>query len=476
MPKKITLLKFLLSVAVAACCGAALADDDKPFAEPTDIKQLTPASVADLHLTQKIMIDRLRDAMTPGEKLGHQGSGWLCHKVNWYYSKTNPNWFSENIKKAMTGELKKYGYRMYDANEGSLYASDVSNAPDFRIGATFRKYNMELCLDDKKYTGWVRVVVDWEVFSEKEQKVVLQKTTDGYVHADTGVEAIWGVAFQGAVDNLIGLPEFSAAIQGVAAPTATAATAPAAATPNAPAAALGAGEVDSGTPANVAYPVDPMQKKAAAAVPAPQAASAAPVPAPAHGELVLTASKAPAGGAQKEQNKLRAAVVTLEAIAGQGSGFYIDQSGYLLTDYHVVKGAKYVKVKFSNGDKLVGEIVRVNEPRDVALVKTPAVDVALAIRPDALDVGEDVYAIGTPVGLESTMTHGVLSADRTVQGKHWLQSDVSVTVGNSGGPLLDKEGRVIGLSAAGGGDIVTKGINFFVPVQDALKVLSVVVK
>jgi len=95
----------------------------------------------------------------------------------------------------------------------------------------------------------------------------------------------------------------------------------------------------------------------------------------------------------------------------------------------------------------------------------------LSVRPDALDVGEEVYAIGTPLGvLTSTMTRGVLSADRVTQGVHVLQSDAAVTFGSSGGPLLDNEGRVIGLTKSGlRGE---KGFNFFVPVQDALRALD----
>ena len=99
----------------------------------------------------------------------------------------------------------------------------------------------------------------------------------------------------------------------------------------------------------------------------------------------------------------------------------------------------------------------------------------LAIRPDVLDVGEEVYAIGTPLGvLTSTLTRGVLSADRTIQGVRTLQSDAAVTFGSSGGPLLDGEGRVIGITKSGlRGE---KGFNFFIPVLDALKALDISIR
>jgi S1-C subfamily serine protease len=191
--------------------------------------------------------------------------------------------------------------------------------------------------------------------------------------------------------------------------------------------------------------------------------------------LQLAGGTAAPGGAQKNQARLRAAVVTLETARGSGSGFYIDRQGYLLTNFHVVSGAKFVKVKLLNGDKLVAEVVKVSERDDIALLKSVPVDFdPLAVRPDTLEVGEEVFAIGTPLGvLTSTMTRGVLSADRVSQGVHELQSDAAVTFGSSGGPLLDSDGRVVGITK--GGLRGEKGFNFFIPVQDALRVLDVAI-
>lgn len=183
-----------------------------------------------------------------------------------------------------------------------------------------------------------------------------------------------------------------------------------------------------------------------------------------------------AGGAQKNQARLRAAVVTIETAAGSGSGFYIDNSGYLHTDFHVVKGSKFAKIKLQNGDKLVAEVIKMNERADVALLESLPVEFdALAVREDTPEVGSEVYAIGSPLGiLTSTMTRGVLSADRVLEGVHVLQSDAAVTFGSSGGPLLDDGGRVIGLTLGGfdGG----KGLNFFAPIQGALRALNVQMK
>lgn len=182
---------------------------------------------------------------------------------------------------------------------------------------------------------------------------------------------------------------------------------------------------------------------------------------------------APKGGMQKNQPQISAATVTLETNRGSGSGFFIHKEGYLLTNQHVIAGSKYVKVKLTNGDKLVAEVLKANELEDVALLKTPPVELSpLAIRFDSADVGETVFAIGSPLGvLTNTMTKGVLSADRNVQGKRLLQSDVAIAPGSSGGPLLDAEGRVIGVTKST--LAARQGFSFFIPIQEALRAVEI---
>ena len=169
-------------------------------------------------------------------------------------------------------------------------------------------------------------------------------------------------------------------------------------------------------------------------------------------------------------------VAVIFAGDGSGSGFLISDEGYLLTNRHVVGGSKYVKVKWSDGDETLGEVVRSNARRDVALVKVEARGrSALVLRSGPVRQGEPVYAIGSPLGeaLQNTMTRGIVSATRVIDGQPIIQSDVAVTHGNSGGPLLDEKGRVIGMTESGmapaGSPI---GLNFFIPIDDALRALA----
>jgi S1-C subfamily serine protease len=176
----------------------------------------------------------------------------------------------------------------------------------------------------------------------------------------------------------------------------------------------------------------------------------------------------------------RAAEGVVSILAGKtlGSGVLITGDGYLLTNDHVTGRAKTVTVRWPDGTQTPGEVVRADRRRDVALVKTAPPNVRpLAIRSRPVALAETVYAIGTPreTDFAGTLTRGVVSTvQRVIDGQAFIQSDVAVTHGNSGGPLLDEKGAIVGLSVLiyepGG---VSQNINFFVPIEEALKALAI---
>jgi S1-C subfamily serine protease len=169
-------------------------------------------------------------------------------------------------------------------------------------------------------------------------------------------------------------------------------------------------------------------------------------------------------------------VAIIFAADGSGSGFLVSKDGYLLTNRHVVGASRFVKVKWSDGSEVLGEVVRSDARRDIALVKAEAGSrAALALRTAGVELGEAVFAVGTPLGekQQNTVTKGIVSASRVYDGQPFIQSDVAVTSGNSGGPLLDEKGFVVGLTVFGlaptGAPI---GLNFFIPIDDALRALA----
>jgi len=162
---------------------------------------------------------------------------------------------------------------------------------------------------------------------------------------------------------------------------------------------------------------------------------------------------------------------------GQGSGFVINSKGYILTNRHVVTGAQTIKVRLNDGRELVGKVLGTNPKYDIALVEVSAPDLKQAALGDSdqIRVGQWAIAIGSPFGLEQTMTVGVISATgRRGLGKgnygDFIQTDASINPGNSGGPLLDITGRVIGINTM----IVAEGqgLGFAIPINTAKKIIA----
>ena len=173
------------------------------------------------------------------------------------------------------------------------------------------------------------------------------------------------------------------------------------------------------------------------------------------------------------------AVVTIRSGAGHGSGFIINEDGYILTNAHVVNEATNVAVILNNGLEILGEVIRTNEQRDVALVKVPLrIPSPLPIRHKQAENLEKVYVIGSPLKeeLQSSVTSGIVSAYRNSSDPNssYIQSDAAISPGNSGGPLLDQYGNVMGISVSKLTGNSAEGINLFIPALNALDALKII--
>jgi hypothetical protein len=183
-----------------------------------------------------------------------------------------------------------------------------------------------------------------------------------------------------------------------------------------------------------------------------------------------------AGAGPRPIGEVSGSVVALFTGSAMGSGFLVSSDGYILTNQHVVGAATKVRVRWSDGLETTGEVVRADKRRDVALVKTDSRDrPPLALARGTPAVGAGVYAVGTPLdaALQNTVTRGIVSANRFIDGFAYIQSDVSIDHGNSGGPLLDEKGRAIGITAIKiAPDDGQRNLNLFIPIGDALDFLQ----
>ncbi len=358
------------------------------------------------------------------DKIGVIQTGWFCgSSQDVRFTKEYVNLVTRDLQRVINKELTAAGYGRATENESVFAANTPPPSADYELGATFIDSQFYGCERDKIMQGTMWVQMRWELFSPKLQKVVYSVTTEGSAELiDTERQPFTELTqrtFASATRNLLADPALAEQLRK----------------------ALDAKDASAGT----------------------------------NSPLLRIAQRG--SGTQKLQDRvpqLQSSVATLFSGNGSGSGFFIQADGYLLTNHHVVGDAKYVKVKLANGRELVGEVLRSDRARDVALVKTEAVALApMELASDEARAGDDVYALGSPLGetFASSLTRGVISGTREVEGQRWLQSDVKILPGSSGGPLLGKDGTVVGMTSRGLGAGMV-GINLFIPIRDAMKTLQ----
>lgn len=158
-------------------------------------------------------------------------------------------------------------------------------------------------------------------------------------------------------------------------------------------------------------------------------------------------------------------VVTVQAGAGQGTAFAFGRRGEFLTNAHVVGESARVTVVTGDGERSEAEVVAVDASRDVARLRSSLELEPLEPADGPPRPGDDVFAIGAPDGLDGTVTKGIVSANRDVEGQPMIQTDVAVNPGNSGGPLLSASGLVLGVTSAKATG--QEGIAFAIPIDRA---------
>jgi len=328
-------------------------------------------------------------------------------------------------------ELTSAGYTIV-GNRDALFEDVHERRADYVVAGIIRDVRANVCYANPKKGPAVSeasLSIDWQVYSYRTREIALKATTDGSSllprpAGEPGAEAI-SHAFIAAARNLLADKRFHELLAGT-------------------------GSDAQGKPRDpiaVAYETLPKL----------------------HAKTV-----------EKLVSDSRMAVVTVFAGDGMGSGFLISRDGYLLTDEHVVGQSRYVRVKFVTGREVNGEVVRADRKRDVALIKLendvyPYLPLGESSR---VQPGADVFAIGTPLeeNFGQTVTKGIVSGYGEEDGQRIIRSDVSVQKGNSGGPLLDHSGVVVGLSVNAYTLLpegVGIGLNGFIPIEEALSALTI---
>jgi len=356
--------------------------------------------------------------LSVGEVFGHVTPGVFCSgSEKLRYTKKFDDWLVAILSRNFKDLAARQGFALADRARSVF--EDKKSGADFKIGATLLAFDYRSCNSGgETMTGSAYAKIKWEVFSARRQKVVYTPIIESSFEATNKVtiEEFDKQFMLTVAGNLLGDPKFIELLR-----------------------SGGLTEADA---------------------------------APALPPLRIEAEKVVTGGVAQAPAALVKAVVTVESGTGSGSAFYVSRAGHLLTNQHVVADAKFVRIKLSDGRSVVGEVLRSDKARDVALLQTdPVTFDVLGLRPDAAQVGDEVYALGSPFGavLSGSLSKGVLSARRVLEGVPFLQSDVAINPGSSGGPLLDARGRVIGIAQLGS---TSAGVNLFIPIDEALERLS----
>lgn len=186
-----------------------------------------------------------------------------------------------------------------------------------------------------------------------------------------------------------------------------------------------------------------------------------------YGEMIKTVAKS---------------VVTIKTDQGHGSGFFISSDGYVLTNYHVVDKTTNMEVILENGYTFGASLIAKDEKRDVAILKMPGKNFKPLLAdtdPESYGIGTEVIAIGTPMDIDlgQTVTKGIVSGKREFDKQSFIQTDVSISPGNSGGPLINSStGHLIGIIVSKVMEQNVSGIGFAIPIEEALRVLNIKLK
>jgi serine protease Do len=387
-----------------------------------------PAAAESSDQRPAISVARITSSIQEGQPWGMATEGLFCI--------TNPTYLDWNIgigklnvrafEAPARAELKREGFPV--SGDPTDPFADKTTA-DLALGGTITALRGEFCVagnafDPTAVKGSARVDVDWQLYSTIERKTVSRASMTGSAKFD--------VSKQGGFQNIL----IAALNDSLRKFTAT----------------------------------DEFAKLTAVKLP-----SIGPQPEVKNKDTIKLAGST-AATSVKISDAVGAVVLILSG-DGHGSGFLVSSDGYVLTAQHVVGTDKYVKVRWSDGLESVGEVIRSDRRRDAALIKAdPRGRTPLALRREKPEPGDTVFAIGAPIDpkLQNTVTRGVVSANnRIIDGFSFIQSDVTVDPGNSGGPLLDDKGQVLGFTDLGMRTAeAPTGLNFFVPIDDALRFLS----
>lgn len=388
--------------------------------------------------TRTIMLKKIVLTLPRGKIIGQVQSGVFCsykEPLCWRDDKTAVS--DSELMDVLRNRLEASGYTLA-GDPDELFEDRSAERAEFLMAAKIKEVNANVCYPRSWSDDWVTakggvyLEVEWELYSKRLRDVVMKLTTQGSsmsMGKPESYQDIFCRAFDVAAQNLLAGDAFYRQVA-----------------------------YDAGRPIRKAQEeMSSIKVKY---------------------RTVEDVGKMNDVDREGEIGVMRGAVVTVFSGSGHGSGFLISEDGYVLTNEHVVGGAGFVTVKFVTGKEVNGQVLRVNKTRDVALIRLEKdVYPCLPLGNTAeINVGDEVFSIGTPLSedLCETVTKGIVSSFRVKDEVKYVQSDVNIHPGNSGGPLVSLNRGVVGICVSGiAVGPYTMGLNYFIPIEEALKALKI---
>lgn len=397
-----------------------------------DIKQVAQKTPISIPLNQEpkpIQFKKIVIKLKRGTDIGCVQAGFLCipqRRLLWRGGRLDIT--SDDLSDIFREELVKANFKVV-GNPDALFEDPSEWKAELLVAGLVDDIQCNICYPKIGFgnfdatSGECYMKVNWQIYSRLDRKVIYEVTTEGsYRDSETKDDMAstkWHNAFSIAVNNLLADDKFYNLA------------------------------ISNKTTSSASYTE----------------------------KIVIKETPLFEKSIQDNMNNVRLSVATVFAGSGSGSGIFVSSDGYILTNEHVVREAKFVKIKLVTGREILGEVIRKDSRRDVALLKAEEKQtVFLPILKEELRIGEEVYALGSPLGekQQTSVSKGIVSAYRVEDNMKYIQSDVNVLPGSSGGALVDNRGNLAGITVAGrlmrG---VPVGLNFFIPIQDALGTLNI---
>lgn len=369
---------------------------------------------------QKLILqfEKLLIEFSNGQQIGETRFGTRVTPIYWEQSGVSGG--TVEFNNIADKELKDYGYKVFTASK--LFSDDQNAEPKLILGGTLASIKYDASVRNFETKGSCNMTIEWQLYSRIKGKVIFKYSTNGFFSkVGSNSETIIKESFRDAMDNLLGTDTFAKVVLSQ--------------------------EVFSGD-------LSTKNEKVVA---------------------IKKINKSTYSSRAEMIQELIKSCVTVKCDDGFGSGFFISADGLIITNSHVIHKSGSISVVLENGIDIPAELIYENEENDLALIKIKGKGFKPVVfgNSDGAKVGIELIAIGTPrlEELGQTVTKGILSGKRIFDGRAFLQTDATINGGNSGGPLFNEAGEVIGINTykiRG-----AEGLNLSIPINVAIDRLNI---